>query len=89
MGMPVITRAGETHMSRLCTSVLHGVGLPQLSCASADEYVALAASMCNRVDELRDLRRTMRERLRSSALSDARRLARAIESAFAHMWQQT
>jgi predicted O-linked N-acetylglucosamine transferase (SPINDLY family) len=42
MGIPVITMAGSTHVSRVGASLLARVGLDELVCANAESYVRQA-----------------------------------------------
>jgi predicted O-linked N-acetylglucosamine transferase (SPINDLY family) len=37
-GLPVVTLKGKSFASRVAASLLHDVGLPDLACASYDEY---------------------------------------------------
>jgi predicted O-linked N-acetylglucosamine transferase (SPINDLY family) len=86
MGVPVVTLAGTTHVSRVGVSLLSNVGLPDLVAASEEQYVQLAVSLANHPQRLTDLRGTLRQRLDHSPLLDAPRYARDIEAAFREMW---
>ena len=46
MGVPVVTLAGQTHVSRVGVSLLSTVGLPELIAQSAEEYVSIASRAC-------------------------------------------
>lgn len=85
MGVPVITLAGPTHVSRVGASILSRVGLDELVANSAEEYVQKALQLARNADRLRTLRASMRERLRASALLDARGFARSLENAYREM----
>jgi protein O-GlcNAc transferase len=87
MGVPVITLAGPTHVSRVGVSLLTNVGLPELIAQSPDEYISLATSLARDIPRLANLRRTMRDRMRASPLMDAPRFARDVEAAYRQMWQ--
>ena len=86
MGVPVVTLAGATHVSRVACSLLHQVGLEDWVAASVDEYVAIAARWARDLPALASLRGGMRERLGNSLLLDNSRAAREIEKAFREMW---
>jgi len=88
MGVPVITLAGPTHVSRVGASLLHSVGLAELVAGSAEEYLQKALELARNDDRLGALRRTMRDRLRASPLLDARRFAGALENAYREMWDR-
>ncbi len=87
MGVPAVTLAGDTHVSRVGVSLLTNVGLGDLIADNADRYVEIAAALA--ADEARriDLRGTMRARMRKSPLTDAGRFARDVESAYRKMWE--
>jgi len=87
MGVPVVTLAGSTHMSRVGVSLLNSVGLPELIAQSAEEYVSIAVGLTKDLPRLAELRRTLRQRMRASSLMDAPRFARDIEAAYRRIWR--
>lgn len=88
MGVPVVTLAGKTHMSRVGASVLSRIGLADLVADTAEAYVQKALQLAADVDRLRELRAALRERMRSSPLLDAQGFARGLEAAYGEMWEQ-
>jgi predicted O-linked N-acetylglucosamine transferase (SPINDLY family) len=88
MGVPVITLAGQSHVSRVGVSILSNAGLPELIAHSPDEYVAIATALAGDLPRLRELRSTLRQRMQSSPLMDAAGFARGIESAYREMWRK-
>lgn len=86
MGVPLVTRAGPTQISRFAASTLTHVGLEDLVVTTEDAYVQRAISLARDVDRLRQLRRTLRGRMEASSLCDSSRLARSVESAYGDMW---
>jgi predicted O-linked N-acetylglucosamine transferase (SPINDLY family) len=88
MGVPVITLAGQTHVSRVGVSLLSHVGLPELVAESPADYVRLATELASDLPRLAALRRTLRPRMAASPLTDAPRFARAIEAAYREMWRE-
>jgi protein O-GlcNAc transferase len=87
MGVPVVTLAGSTHVSRVGVSLLTTVGLPEMIAQSAEEYISIAAGLAGDLPRLAELRRTLRARMRASPLMDAPRFARDIEAAYREMWR--
>jgi predicted O-linked N-acetylglucosamine transferase (SPINDLY family) len=87
MGVPVITLAGQTHVSRVGVSLLSNVGLPELIAQSAEEYVSIAIGMAGNLPRLAELRQTLRSRMQASPLMDAPRFARNVEAAYREMWR--
>jgi predicted O-linked N-acetylglucosamine transferase (SPINDLY family) len=88
MGVPVITVAGSRHVERVGVSLLTNVGLPEFIAADRAGYVDIAARLAADVGRLADLRQTMRDRLRASALTDEPGYAREFDAALRDMFQQ-
>ncbi|HET6246366.1 MAG TPA: tetratricopeptide repeat protein [Tepidisphaeraceae bacterium] len=86
MGVPVVTRAGETAVSRGGFSQLWNLGLPELAADSNDGFVETAVELAGDVNRLCELRATLRGRLEQSPLMDASRFARNMEAAYRAMW---
>ncbi|HXE55241.1 MAG TPA: tetratricopeptide repeat protein [Tepidisphaeraceae bacterium] len=87
MGVPVVSLAGATAVSRAGFSILSNVGLPELVARTPDQYIAIAADLARDLDRLAHLRSTLRERMIASSLMDAPAFARDVEAAFRQMWQ--
>jgi len=88
MGVPVVSLAGKSAVSRLSLSVLTTAGLPELVAASEDDYVRIAMQLANDLPRLAELRTNLRPRMQASPLMDAPRFARNIETAYRTMWRQ-
>ena len=86
MGLPVVSLAGPSHLSRVGVSLLTNAGLPQCVARDAEDYVAIAARLAGDLPGLAAMRAGMRNRLRASPLTDGRAGARALQSALRRMW---
>jgi len=84
----VITLAGRKYVSRLGVSVMSNLQLPELIAKTWDEYVASAAKLAGDLQRLGELRRTMRERMRTSLIMDAPAFVRNVEAAYREMWRK-
>jgi protein O-GlcNAc transferase len=87
MGVPVVTLAGQTHVSRVGASLLTSVGLTELIAVDRQQYIQIAAALAADSDRLAEYRRTLRARMNASPLMDGKRFAREIESAHRQMWR--
>jgi protein O-GlcNAc transferase len=87
MGVPVITLAGPTAVSRGGVSILSNLGLTDLVAPNPIEYVRTVANLADDLPRLAELRRTLRQRMQASPLMDAPRFARNIEAAYRQMWR--
>ncbi|MFY9316039.1 MAG: tetratricopeptide repeat protein [Burkholderiales bacterium] len=86
MGVPVVTLAGPTHVTRVGASLLERVALDELVAASPEEYVARASALARDAARLRAMRRDLRARMQASPLMDGARFARAVEAAYRSAW---
>ncbi|MFH1216979.1 MAG: tetratricopeptide repeat protein [Pseudomonadota bacterium] len=87
MGVPVITLAGTRHVARVGGSILSGIGLGECIAESGEDYVKMAVTLATDHDRLRELRETMRERIFTSPLCDAKKFTRDLEGAYQTMWR--
>jgi protein O-GlcNAc transferase len=87
MGVPFITLAGGTAVSRGGASILSNAGLPELIARTPEQYVALAVAWASDPARLAALRAELRPRVQSSVLVDGQRYAADVAAAFRRMWQ--
>jgi predicted O-linked N-acetylglucosamine transferase (SPINDLY family) len=87
MGVPVVTLAGQTPVSRAGWSQLSNLGLTELVAQNPDEYVGIATGIATDLPRLARLRQSLRPLMRQSPLMDAKGFARNIEAAYREMWR--
>jgi predicted O-linked N-acetylglucosamine transferase (SPINDLY family) len=87
MGVPVVTLAGEHHVSRVGVSLLTNVGLPELIASNRDQYVDIAVQLAKDPRRLAELRAWLRDRMQASPLRDGSALAANIESVYRKIWE--
>lgn len=87
MGVPVVTEAGNTHVSRVGVSLLSNLGLAELIAEGPAGYVALALDLARDRARLAQLRESLRARMESAPLTDGPGFTRALESAYREMWR--
>jgi predicted O-linked N-acetylglucosamine transferase (SPINDLY family) len=87
MGVPVVTLAGGTGVSRAGSTLLTNVGLDRLVATSAEEYLEVAAALIRDVSGLAELRGGLRERIEASPVMDAAGFTRDLEAAFRTVWR--
>jgi protein O-GlcNAc transferase len=88
MGVPVLTVAGASYVSRQGAMAMTAVGLPGFVAQSADELVRLAREWAGRRTELAEIRSGLRDRLASSPLADGPRYVRNLENALRQVWRE-
>lgn len=85
MGVPFVTLAGDRHVARVGASLLTALDLKSLIASDAVDYPRIAASVVADRDALAALRAGLRERMRTSGLSDPLRFTRGLETAYRGM----
>lgn len=88
MGVPVVTLAGESHVSRVGFSILKRLGLETFVAHSLEEYVAKALSFAQQLDALSTIRSSLRPLLFASTLCQPDAFARQLEGAYRSMWRR-
>ncbi|HEY8751110.1 MAG TPA: tetratricopeptide repeat protein [Tepidisphaeraceae bacterium] len=88
MGVPVMSLTGGTAVSRGGLSILSNVGLAEYCTHRDGDFVAKATAVAADLNPLAELRKTLRERMRSSPLMDGRTFAGNVESAYRQTWQR-
>ena len=87
MGVPVVALCGDRGISRGSYSILRTAGLDELIAYSDDEYVERHVQLARNAELRRQLRRSLRQRLASSPVTDARSFTGALEERFRAMWR--
>ena len=82
MGLPIVTRAGRSYISRMAGSLLTAVGLPDLVTDNLADYEKLAVTLGQQPQRVASLKRYLAEHGRSSALFDLPQIVRDIETQF-------
>lgn len=86
MGVPVVIREGRMHVARVGASIASTIGAGALVAADDDAYVGIATRLANDLDELRDWRGGLRERMTNSPLMDAAGFTAKLEAAYRGAW---
>lgn len=84
-GVPVVSCGGRTFASRVATSLLHSVGMPELAVGSLAEYEALALRLAQEPGSAKALKQRLLDGRSSAPLFDTERLAREVETAYREM----
>lgn len=86
MGVPVVTLAGRSHVSRVGVSMLSNLGLQNLVATGETDYVDIAVALARDRERLARLRLGLRERMRNAPNTDGARVTRHLEAAYRRMW---
>jgi predicted O-linked N-acetylglucosamine transferase (SPINDLY family) len=88
MGVPVVSLAGDTAVSRSGLSILSNICHDEWVARTADDYVRVAAALACNLKQLTGIRESLREQMQRSPLMDARRFAADVEAAYRWMWRK-
>jgi predicted O-linked N-acetylglucosamine transferase (SPINDLY family) len=82
VGLPVLTCAGETYVSRMAGSLLTAAGAPELITTSLDAYEELAVRLASEPGMLNDLRQRLEANRTTHPLFDMGRFIANLERAY-------
>jgi len=88
MGVPTVTLAGDTMISRQGVSLLTCAGLTDWIAKDIEEYIAKAQAFTSDLDKLAKFRAGLRQQVSISPLFDGPRFARNFETAMWEMWKK-
>ena len=87
MGVPVVSLAGQSHVSRVGASLLHAARCDAWVAHDRAAFVAIATQLGTDLAATRELRHMLRPRMLASELCDQRAYARAMVEALHRAWQ--
>jgi predicted O-linked N-acetylglucosamine transferase (SPINDLY family) len=87
-GVPVLTVPGETFASRVAASLVNACGLPDLACASADDYVRMAIGLAQERELLAGLKHHLDTHRLALPLFDSERFTRDFEALLVRMHER-
>ncbi len=87
MGVPTVTLAGDTLLSRQGASLLTAAGLGDWVCDSEEAYMAKAIDVASDLAQQARQRSELRQQVLVSSLCDAPRFARHFEEALWAIWR--
>lgn len=87
MGVPVVSLAGRTAVSRGGLSLLSNTGLAEFVAHTEDDYIRIAKDLATDRPRRQKLRDNLRARLKASPVMDGPAFARDIEAIFRNVWR--
>jgi predicted O-linked N-acetylglucosamine transferase (SPINDLY family) len=88
VGLPLVTRLGNTFPARVAASLLGAMNLPELVTRSLDEYEQTARTLALNPDKLADVKAKLARNRDTAPLFDTPRFTRNLESAYVTMWER-
>ena len=87
-GLPLLTLPGESFASRVASSLLNALGLPELIAASQNKYESLAVDLANDPERLRIVKNKLTQSLATAPLFDSGLYTRNLEQAFTQIYDR-
>ncbi len=87
-GVPTLCLAGQTAASRFSAALMHQLGLDDFVASGFEELVHIGRYWAAHLDDLAQLRASMRERFAASLLGNRVAFGQAFESMLRDMWQR-
>jgi protein O-GlcNAc transferase len=88
VGLPVLTCMGESFASRVASSLLYAIGLPELVTETRLEYELLAIELGTNPRKLLAIQNKLKTNKLTTSLFDSKLLTKHIESAYIKMYEQ-
>ena len=85
MGLPVLTYLGNSFSSRMGSSLLNALNMPELVASSENEYEALAIELANNPKKLKTIKEKLLINLSKGDLYNSKQFTKNIESAYTLM----
>ena len=89
LGVPVLTRAGNSHVSRTTTSLLCGVGLEDWIAKTDNEFIEMCRNKASDLFALKHCRQNLRLRMQSESLNNADLFIIEYENLLREAWSKT
>ena len=84
-GLPLVTLTGKSFQSRVATSILYAIEMPQLAKSTVDEYEEFAVEIALSPEKLWNLKNELAVKIPDASIFNSRFAAKRLETAFARM----
>lgn len=88
MGVPVIALVGGRFITRVSYSFLSTAGLSNFAATSAEDYIRIAVDLADNLPQLAEIRAGLRDRLRTTPLTDEVGFTRNLEKLYREIWRK-
>jgi len=86
VGLPVLTCIGESFTSRVASSLINSVNLPELITTSQEHYESLAIKLATDSKKLKVIKDKLKKNTATSSLYDAELLTKQIETVYLNIY---
>jgi len=85
-GVPVVALEGDHFASRVSSSILRAIGLPELITRNLEDYEHLAVRLASQPEELKNLRQKLAKNRLTQPLFDTQLFAKTLEKLYKELW---
>jgi predicted O-linked N-acetylglucosamine transferase (SPINDLY family) len=82
VGLPVLTLNGDSFTSRVASSLLNGVDLPEMITSSKEHYESLAIELATGSEKLKVIKDKLKNNVLTSSLYDAQLITKQLEATY-------
>jgi len=82
VGLPVLTLIGDSFTSRVASSLLNGVDLPEMITSSKEHYESLAIELATGSEKLKVIKDKLKNNVLTSSLYDAQLITKQLEATY-------
>ena len=79
-GLPVITKLGNSFPSRVCSSLLNAIELPELITHTNNEYEKLALDLALNPEKLKNIKHKLTNNIKTTKLFDTQQYTKDFEN---------
>jgi protein O-GlcNAc transferase len=87
MGLPLLTCTGDTFASRVASSLLQQINMPDLIAQNWQEYEQKAVSYALNPSAIKELKQKLTIQINNSSLFNPAQFARTLEQQYQQIWQ--
>lgn len=87
MGVPVVSLKTQRHAGRISATILHRLGLSNLSVDSIDEFGTVAAKQSSDLEKLDELKSSLRNTMQNSPLLNEKQFGHDFGAALSRQWK--
>jgi predicted O-linked N-acetylglucosamine transferase (SPINDLY family) len=87
-GLPVLTCVGDTFPGKVAASMLHTIGLSELTTTTLDAYEQMAIDLANQPEKLAAMKRKVVHNRLTTPLFDTKLFTKHIEAAYTAMYER-
>jgi protein O-GlcNAc transferase len=88
MGLPLVTRMGESFVSRVGASLLSALEMPELITTSIEEYESMAIKLALNPTQLMRIKNKLKQKIGTTSLFNSRQFTRDLESVYQLIYER-